>query len=91
VPRCFGYRPRPHRGDCFSYRPGFPAVGAHTHFELRHLDGPCFSHRGSRPTQPNGELQRIMKSPSGRMVKCWITKIYLTNSSMEPSTPSHPM
>jgi hypothetical protein len=33
VPRCFGYGPRPHRGDCFPRRPGFPAGGAHTHFE----------------------------------------------------------
>jgi hypothetical protein len=26
--------------------------------------------RGSRPTRSNGELQRIMKTSSGRMVKC---------------------
>jgi hypothetical protein len=27
-----------------------------------------------------------MKTSSGRMVKCWISKIYLTNPSIEPST-----
>jgi hypothetical protein len=70
VPRCFGYGPRPCHGDHFPCRPDFPTGGAHTHFELRHLDGPHFSRRGLRPTQLNGELQRIVKTPSGRMVKC---------------------
>jgi hypothetical protein len=32
-----------------------------------------------------------VKISSGRMVKCWISKIYLTNPSMEPLTPSRPM
>jgi hypothetical protein len=41
-PRHFGYSPRPHHGDCFSRRPSFPAGGFYTHFELRHLDVPCF-------------------------------------------------
>jgi hypothetical protein len=91
VPRCFEYGPHPHRDDRFSRRPGFSAGGAHTHFEPRHLDGPRFPHRGSCPTQPNGELQKIMKTSSGRMVKYWIPKIYLTNPSIEPSTPSRPM
>jgi hypothetical protein len=91
VPRRFGYGPRPHRGDRFPRRPGFPATGAHTHFEPRHLDGLCFSHRDSHPTGPNGELERIVKTSFGRMVKCWIPKIYLTNFSMEPSTPSRPI
>jgi hypothetical protein len=91
VPRCFGYDPRPHRGDRFPRRPGFPAGGADTHFESRHLDGPLFPHHGSRPTQPNGELERIVKTSSGHMVMCWIPKIYLTNPSMEPSTPSRHM
>jgi hypothetical protein len=90
-PRCFGYGPRPHRGDHFLRSPGFPARGAHTHFEPRHLDSPCFPHHGSRPTQPNGELQRIVKTPSSRMVKYWIHKIYLTNPSTEPSTSSRSM
>jgi hypothetical protein len=70
VPRRFGYGPRPHRGDRFPCRLGFTTGGAHTHFELRHLDSPHFSHRGSRPTRPNGELERIVKTSSGRMVKC---------------------
>jgi hypothetical protein len=90
-PRCFGYGSRPYHGDCFPRRPGFPAGGAHTHFEPRHLNVPHFPQHGSRPTWPNGELKRIVKTSSGRMVKCWIPRIYLTNSSMEPSTPSRPM
>jgi hypothetical protein len=90
-PRRFGYGTRPHCGDHFPCRPGFSTGGAHTHFESRHLDGPHFSCRGSCSTRPNGELERIVKTPSGRMVKCWIPKICLTNPSTEPSTPSHPM
>jgi hypothetical protein len=35
-PRCFGYGPRPHHGDHFPCRPGFPAGGSFTHFEPRH-------------------------------------------------------
>jgi hypothetical protein len=69
-PRCFGYGPRPHRGDHFSRRPIFPAGGSYTHLEPRHLDGPHFPHRGSHPTQPSGEVQRTVKTFSGRMVKC---------------------
>jgi hypothetical protein len=91
VPRCFRYGPRPHRGDCFLCRPGFPAGGAHNHFKPKHLDSPHFSRHGSRPTRPNGELERIVKTSSSLIVKCWILKIYPTNPSMEPSTPSHPM
>jgi hypothetical protein len=87
----FGFGPRPHRGDRFPRRPDFPAEGSFTHFESRHLDGPHFLHRGSRPTRPSGEVQRTMKISSGRMVKCWIPKIYLTNPSTEPSTFSRPM
>jgi hypothetical protein len=90
-PRRFGYDPRPHHGDCFPRRPGFPAGGSFPHFELRHLDGPRFPHRGSRPTRLSGEVQRTVKTSSGHMVKCWIPKIYLTNPSTEPSTFSHPM
>jgi hypothetical protein len=91
VPRCFGYGPRPHCGDRFPHRPGFPTGGSYTHFESRHLDGPCFPRRGSRPTQLSSGVQRIVKTSSGCMVKCWISKIYLTNPSTEPSTFSHPM
>jgi hypothetical protein len=89
--RCFGYDPRPHRGDHFPCRPGFPAGGSFTHFEPRHLDDPRFPRCGSHPTQPNGELEMIVNTSSGRMVKCWIPKIYLTNPGMELSTPSHPI
>jgi hypothetical protein len=56
VPIRFGYGPRPHRDDRFPRRSGFSTGGSHTHSEMRHLDGPCFLHRGSRPTWPNGEL-----------------------------------
>jgi hypothetical protein len=57
----------------------------------QHLDGPHFSHRGSHPTRPSGEVQRTMKTSSSRMVKCWIPKIYLTNPSIEISTFSRPI
>jgi hypothetical protein len=91
VPRRFGYGPRSHRGDRFLRRPGFPAGGSFPHFEPRHMDGPRFTHRGSCPTQPSGELQRTVKTSSGRIVKCWIPKIYLTNPSTEPSTFFRPV
>jgi hypothetical protein len=91
VPRRFGYGPCPRRGDRFSCRPDFPAGGSYAPFELRHLDGPHFPHRGSRPTRSSGEVQRTVKTSSGRMVKCWISKIYLTNPSTELSTFSHPL
>jgi hypothetical protein len=66
----FGYGPRPHHGDRFPHRSGFPAGGSYTHFEPRHLDGPRFPHRGSRPTRPSGAVQRTMKTSSGHTVKC---------------------
>jgi hypothetical protein len=91
VPRRFGYAPHPHRGDRFPHRHDFPVGGSHNHLELRHIDGPRFSHRGSRPTRPNGKMQRTVKTFLDRMVKYWITKIYLTNLSTERSTSSHPM
>jgi hypothetical protein len=43
------------------------------------------------PLGPSGEVQRTVKTSSGRMVKCWIPKIYLTNPSTEPSTFSRPV
>jgi hypothetical protein len=49
-PRCFRYSPRPHHGDRFPRRIGFPAGGAHTHLGTRHLDGTHFPRHGSRPT-----------------------------------------
>jgi hypothetical protein len=90
-PRRFGYGPHPHRGDRFPRRPGVPAGRPFTHLEPRHLNDPRFPHHGSHPTWLNGELERIVKTSSGRMVKCWIPKIYLTHPSTEPSTPSHPI
>jgi hypothetical protein len=91
VTRRFGYGPRPHCDDRFSRSPNFPAGGSYTHFEPRHLDGPHFPHHGTRPTGSNCELQRTMKTLSGRMIKCWISKIYLTNPSTESSTFSRHM
>jgi hypothetical protein len=90
-PRRLDYSPRPRHGDHFPCRPDFPAGGSFTHFEPRHLDGSRFPHRGSCPTRPSGEVQRTEKTSSGRMIKCWISKIYLTNPSTEPSTFSRPM
>jgi hypothetical protein len=90
-PRRFGYSPRPRRGDCFPRRPGFSAGGSYTHFEPRHLDASRFSRRGSRPTRPSGEVQRTVKTSSGRMVRCYIPIIYLTNPSTEPLIFSRPM
>jgi hypothetical protein len=70
VPRRFGYGTHPHRGDYFSRRPSFPAKGYRTHPEPRHLDGPRFPHRGSRPTRLIGEVQKTVKTSSNRIVKC---------------------
>jgi hypothetical protein len=91
VPRRFGYNSHPHRGDHFPCRHGFPARGSHSHFEPRHLDGLRFPRRGSRTTGSKTEVQKTMKASLGRMVKCWIPKIYLTNPSTEPSTSSRHM
>jgi hypothetical protein len=90
-PKCFGYNPRPHRGDHFPRRHGFPDGGSFPHLKSRHLDGPRFPCHGSRPTWPSGEVQRTVKTSSDRIVKCWIPKIYLTNPSTEPSTPARPV
>jgi hypothetical protein len=58
-PRCFGYGPRPHRGNCYPRRPDFSAGGFLPHFESIHLDSPRFPRHGSRPTRPSGEVQRL--------------------------------
>jgi hypothetical protein len=91
VPRRFGYDPHSHCGDRPPCRHDFPAGGSYTRFEPRHLDGPCFLHHGSCPTHSNGDVQKIVKTSSGRMVKCWVPKFYLTNPSTEPSTSSRPV
>jgi hypothetical protein len=88
---CFGVDPRSHRGVRPPRRHGFPARGVYSHFELSHFDSPHFPHHDSRPTRSNDELQRTVRTSSGRMVKCWIPKIFLTNPSIEPSTFSHSM
>jgi hypothetical protein len=89
VPRHFDYDLRPHRSDRPPRRHGFPTRGAYSHFEPSRFDSPRFPRHGSRPTRSNGEVERIVKTSSDRMVKCWIPKIFLTNLSTEPSTFSH--
>jgi hypothetical protein len=66
----FDYGPRSHHGDRFPCRHDFPAGGSYTRFEPRHLDGPHFPRRGSRPTSSNGEVQKTVKTSSGLMVNC---------------------
>jgi hypothetical protein len=70
VPKRYGYCPRSHRGDHPPRRHGFPAAGSYTHFEPRHLDGPYFLRHDSGQARSNGEVQKIVKTSSGRMVKC---------------------
>jgi hypothetical protein len=60
--------PRSHCGDRPPRRHDFPAGGSYTHLEPRHSDGPCIPHRGSHATRSNGEVQKTMKTSSGRMV-----------------------
>jgi hypothetical protein len=91
VPGCFDVDPHSHHGVRPPCRHGFPARSVYSHFELSRFDGPCFSRRGSHSTRSNGEVQWIMKTSSGHMVKCWISKTFLTNPSTEPSTFSHSM
>jgi hypothetical protein len=40
MPKHFGYDTRPHRGDSFPCRHGFPTGESYTRIERRHLDGP---------------------------------------------------
>jgi hypothetical protein len=70
------------RRDHFPRRPDFPTGGSFPHFEPRHLDSPRFPHHGSCPTRPSGEVQGTVKTSSGRLVKCRISKIYLTNPAL---------
>jgi hypothetical protein len=91
VPRRFGYGPRFHRGDSFPHSPGFTAGVSRTHPEPRHMGRPHFPRRGSHPTRTNGKVQRTVKTSSGRMIMCWIPKIYLTNPITKPSTSFRPM
>jgi hypothetical protein len=91
VPRRNDYGPRSHRGDRPQCGHTFLAGGSYTCFEPRHLDGPHFPYRGLHPTHSNGEVQKTMKTSSGHMVKCWITKFYLTNPSTKASSSSRPV
>jgi hypothetical protein len=91
VSRRFGFDPRSHRGASSSSRHGSPTRGVYSHFELSRFDGPHFPRRGSRPTRSNCEVHKTVVTSSGRMVKCWIPKIFLTNPSTESSTFSHSM
>jgi hypothetical protein len=68
VPRRFGYDPHPQYGDHPPRRHGFLARGSYTRFEPRHLDSSRFPHRGCCPTHSNGDVQKIVKTSSGR--KC---------------------
>jgi hypothetical protein len=70
MPGCFGVDPCSHCAVHPLHKHGFPARGVYSHFEPSHLDDPRFSHRGSRPTHSNGEVQRIVKTSSGCIVKC---------------------
>jgi hypothetical protein len=87
VPRHFGYDTRPHRCDRFPRRPNFPAGGSHTHTEPRHLDGPCLPCRDSRPTRPNGEVQRIMKT----LQVAWLSAGFLRFISLTPALSHRPL
>jgi hypothetical protein len=70
MPGRFGVDPCSHRGVRPSRMHGFPARGVYSHFEPSCFHSPCFLHRGSCPTRSNGEVQRIVKTSSGCMIKC---------------------
>jgi hypothetical protein len=70
VPRRFDVNPCSHRGVHTPRRHGFPARGVYSHFELSRFDGLRFLRCGSHLTRSNSEVQRIVKTSSGRMVKC---------------------
>jgi hypothetical protein len=82
VPGCFGVDPHSHHGIHPLCRHGFPARDFYSHFEPSRFDGSRFPHRGSHPTHSNCEVQRIVKTSSDRMVKCWIPRIFLTNPTL---------
>jgi hypothetical protein len=70
VPRRIGVDPHSQRGVHPLRRHGFPATCVYSQFELSRFDGRCFPHCGSHPTRSNGEVQRIVKTSLGHMVKC---------------------
>jgi hypothetical protein len=61
--------PRPHHGDRTSRRHGIPIRESYPRFEPRHLDDSRFPYRGSCPTGSRTEVQKTVKTSSGRMVK----------------------
>jgi hypothetical protein len=91
VSRRFGVDPCSHHGVSPPRRHDFSTRGLYSHLESSRFDNPRFFCHGSRPTRSNGEVQRTVKTSSGRMVKCLISKIFLTNPSTETSTFSHSM
>jgi hypothetical protein len=91
VSRRFGVDPHSHCGVCPPRRHDFPTRGVYSHLEPSCFDGPHFPHHGSCFTHSNGEVQRIAKTSLGHVVMCWISKIFFTNPSIEPSTFSHSM
>jgi hypothetical protein len=91
VPRCFDVDTRSHCGVCPLCRHGFSATSVYSHLEPSRFDGPHFPRHGSCHTRSDDEVQKTVKTSSGRMIKCWITKIFCTNPSTEPSTFYHSM
>jgi hypothetical protein len=85
-PRRFGYGPRPHHGDRLPRSPGFPTGGSFPHFESRHMDGPRFPHRGSRPSRPSGEVQRTVKL----LLVAWLSARFLRFISLTPALSHRP-
>ena len=87
VSQRFGSDPRSlHRDDRYPRRHRYSSDGFYPRSESRRLDGPRFSLRGSRSSRLSDEVQTTVLTSSGRMVKCWISKVYLTNPSTKPST-----
>jgi hypothetical protein len=85
-PRCFSCGPHHHRGDRFPHRPSFSTGVSYTQFEPRHLDGPRFCCRGSRPTRSNGEVQRTVKT----FLVAWLSARFLRFMSLTPSLSHRP-
>jgi hypothetical protein len=69
VPRHFDVNPHSHRDVRPPRRHGFPAKCVYSYFEPNRFDGPHFPRHGSYPTRSNGEVQRIVKTSLGRMIK----------------------
>jgi hypothetical protein len=86
VPGRFGVDPHSHRGVRPPRRHGFSTRGIYSYFEPSCFDGPRILHRGSRSTRSNGEVQKIVKTSSDRMVKCWILRFF----SLTPALSHRP-